>query len=219
MKKSNGLLRVMIYDDSTLEDGWDGFKEDGLALSWKWGDKLYRMFGGFDVAFGAKSIDDALDYLVNLGKENQISQVQFWCHGWPGRVYFGSKYLDEYSLYRNRIHAKKILLFKDSLTSNAVVWFRTCATFAGRPGQAFAKRFVDLLNTEGTQRRVAAYTHIIGPLQSGLHSIGPNEEPSWDISEGLPTGESVDNPKKIKNSGLFRPNTLTCLHGFVPKGW
>lgn len=215
----NKPIRVMIYDDSTLRDGWDGFKEDGLALSWKWGDKLYRMFGGFDVSFGAQNINEALDYLVELSEKEKISQIQFWCHGWPGRLYLGDSYLDERSFYRNRETAKKISLISERMTDDGLFWFRACSTFAGEAGQTFAKRFVELINNDNTARRAAGHTYIIGMLQSGLYTLGKNEEPGWDVNEGLVAGESVSFPQKLQWSNLFRPNTILFLRGAIPKGW
>lgn len=209
----NETLKVMIYDDSTLDDGWDGLKEDGLALSWKWGDKLYRKFGSIDIAFGAKSFEEAFGYISNLDPEKKVSEVHFWCHGGPGKVYLNRKFLNIDNIGPSGFHAVGLRKLKARLTDDALVWFRCCSLFAGQEGHDFAKKFAHVLNKDGTSRRVAAYTHIIGPSQSGLHTLGPGEEPSWSLTEGL------DENGKMKWSRFWKKNTVSCLRGTIPKGW
>ena len=60
--------------------------------------------------------------------------------------------------------------------------------------------------------KIASHTYIVGPWQSGLHTIKPDEEPTWDIDEGI-----YDNKKMI--SMPWSPNTIFCLTGKIPEGW
>jgi hypothetical protein len=61
--------------------------------------------------------------------------------------------------------------------------------------------------------RVAGHTYVIGPLQSGLHSVTPTQPPTWSMAEGFAAdGSSL-------TSTPWAPNTITCLHGAVPSTW
>ena len=85
---------------------------------------------------------------------------------------------------------------------DALFWFRTCETFAGAEGHAFARAW-----TRFFRARAAGHTFIIGPLQSGLHVLAPGEEPSWPEDEG---GHVWSSPRA--------PSTITFLHGTVRPG-
>jgi hypothetical protein len=90
------------------------------------------------------------------------------------------------------------------------LWFRTCSTFHGQEGKEFAASVTNVLG-----KPVAAHTHIIGVLQSGLHVARPGVLPKWSSVEGY------DNKKRgVKESGLFSPNTISFLDYQVPaKFW
>ena len=91
-------------------------------------------------------------------------------------------------------------------------WFRACETFGAVPGRDFARAFTDFLGC-----RAAGHTHVIAFLQSGLHSLGPGEEPHWPADEGLLHG-SPDAPLEACPSAPGAPNTITCLHSRFPEG-
>jgi hypothetical protein len=92
-------------------------------------------------------------------------------------------------------------------------WFRTCETFGARAGHRFAGAFSDFLGC-----RAAGHTYIIGHWQSGLHSLGPGEEPGWPDDEALVDG-TPDDPERASWSTRSAPNTITFLHGQVPAGY
>jgi hypothetical protein len=211
------MTRLMIYDNTTLEDGWDGFTEDGLGYSWFAGGRLYRFMRWIDKSKGVGSWSEALDWLIAEGKKKPISMVQYWGHGSWGRVWIGKEALSyKIAEQPSEVHDKWEELQK-YLAEDAVIWFRTCQTFGGGSGHHFAKKFSTWMGC-----KVAAFTYNIGPFQSGLHSIGPGEEPSWSKTEGMeliPGVDGADGRFKPIMGHFGAPNTVFCLKGSVPNGW
>ncbi|MET0405724.1 MAG: hypothetical protein ABW123_25110, partial [Cystobacter sp.] len=86
-------------------------------------------------------------------------------------------------------------------------------TFGTARGHAFARAWTRFFGC-----RAAGHTYVIGPWQSGLHSLGPGEEPTWSVAEGLPP-DGGDTARTARMSGRREPNTITCLHGEIPPGF
>jgi len=42
--------------------------------------------------------------------------------------------------------------------------------------------------------------------------LAPGEEPTWSETEGIEPGAP-----RAKDSSVLAPNTITCLHGALPK--
>lgn len=197
----NNGLRLMTYDNTD----W----ESGLTQSWFAGGGLYRLFRAIDLVKPVTSWAEALDWLATVEPSKKIDVWQFWGHGSPATAYVDYVPLNGLALEEGHPLHAPLLKLKERLHPKSLVWFRTCSTFHGPRGKKFAE---DLANFLGC--RVAAHTFVVGPLQSGLHSIGPGEAAGWPDEEGL-------DPKRggIKMSGPFDPNTITCLRASVPKGW
>lgn len=206
------MVRLMIYDDTTIDDGWHGWKEDGLAYSWFAGGRLYRWARWLDKVKGVSSWAEAFEWMMAEGKKEPISMIQYWGHGSWGHVWIGKKGFNLRSIKKNNANAQKWQELRQYLTDDAVIWFRTCSTFGGPVGKAFASEFAKLVNC-----KVAAHTHIIGPLQSGLHTLKPEQEPYWPDDEGIKT--LPDGSKESVWSGFGAPNTVFCLKGSIPEGW
>lgn len=203
------MTRLMIYDNTSLIDNFE-FK-DALANSWKIGGKLYRSLRWLDKIKPVSSWDEALDWLVEETKKEQVSMIQFWGHGYPGYAMIGQDYLTRSSL----LSVEKMDRFeklRDQLPSSAVIWFRTCATFAGEDGQRFAEEFSTKLDCV-----IAGHTHNIGVFQSGLHTVSPGHSPRWSKDEGVK--ELVDSTYTLEGSGPFLPRTINCLRGTIPDLW
>lgn len=205
------MARLMIYDDTTLDDGWDGWREDGLAYSWFAGGRLYRWVRWLDKVKGVGSWAEGLDWMLEEGKKEKISMIQYWGHGSPGNVWIGKESFNLRTLSKKTENCMKWKELSNYLTDDAVIWFRTCSTFGGPVGKVFASEF-----SKWVDCKVAAHTHIIGPLQGGLHSITPDQAPYWPDEEGF---EVVDGKKKSVWSTFGTPNTITCLRGSIPEGW
>lgn len=204
--------RLMIYDDTTIEDGWDGFGSDALAYSWLAGGRLYRWFRWLDTVQGVTSWDEALDWLIEQGKKEPISQIQFWGHGSWGRAWIGKESIGRLTIHEESSVHDKFEELKNYLADDALIWFRTCSTFGNERGIQFAKEFTEWMNC-----KIAAHTHIIGWWQGGLHSLKPGQDPYWSPDEGvrkLPDGkeESIWSTRKT-------PNTIRCFNGHLPEGW
>ncbi len=178
------IRRVMIYDASDRVPGVE------LADAWRAGGWLYRKARRLDICQGFGTWKKALDWLESLGP---VDSVQYWGHGSPGAVWLGGQRLDVQDLARVKVRD--------------LFWLRTCASFAGTPGHELA---VKMSRTLGCV--VAGHTHNIGLLQSGLHTIGPDETPAWSADEGLVEG-------KPAGSRLWLKHTITCLHGTFPGSW
>ncbi len=183
----------------------------GLSHSWFAGGALYRSLRRLDRFQGFDSWATALDWLSAVESEKKIEQIQYWGHGSPGRVWMNKKALTEGAFLGE--HALALRKLSARLTPESLVWFRTCSTFAGNAGHRFAQVWSQALGC-----RVAAFTHLVGPWQSGLHSIVPGDLPHWPNTEGIKEG-TPDKPTKLAWSSPWVPNTITCLGGSVPKGW
>ena len=210
MKKKT--KKLMIYDATTIKDGWDGFGNDGLAYSWFAGSRLYRWARWLDEVKGVTSWEEALDWVLEQGKDAKISQIQYWGHGSWGNVWIGKTALNKATVTKDSELHRKWAEVKKVLSDDALIWFRTCSTFGNGGGQAFARRFTDFMEC-----KVAAHTHIIGPLQGGLHSLSPGQDIYWPQKEGVLVGDNG------KESSLWTewktPNTIVCLRGVLPEGW
>lgn len=150
---------------------------------------------------------DDFEKLLNKSTK-KIDVMQMWGHGSPGASYIDSIPLTVKALEPNHKLHSVLLALKKRLHSKSVVWFRQCSIFAGPKGKEFAEKLANFLGCT-----IAAHTYIIGPFQSGLHTIRPNQKAHWSDAEGL----KLDG--KGKSSGWFEPNTITCLTGTIPKGW
>lgn len=180
-------LRVMIYDAT-----WHGSKPDQwfLTTSWILGGWLYRALGRIDEVYGATSWLDAVAWLNAVDQGREIAEIQYWGHGRWGRVMIGTDRLDARVLDDDAhpMH-DPFRAVAARLTPASLVWFRTCMTFGTAVGQRFASSCARFFGC-----RVAGHTYVVGPLQSGLHSLAPGEVPSWPVDEGVARGDERRSP-------------------------
>jgi len=201
----DGKLDLLFFDRSD----WAGKQ---LRMSWITGGLFYRLFRGVEVTRGFLDWPDAIEWLSTVEEDKKINSIQFWGHGSPGRVWINGEYLSIRSLLPTSPHRDLLLKLKSRLTPESTIWFRSCNVFAGKEGQMFATAFCQFMNC-----RIAAHTFIVGPWQSGLHTINPGEQPSWSKEEGV--GKNPDGTTKLLWSKPWSPNTIFCLTGKIPKGW
>jgi len=202
------MARLMIYDQTTLEDGLQ--KEDALAYSWRLGGKLYRKFRALDIVKGVSSWEEAFDWIISEGKKEQISSIQFWGHGSPGVAWIGRQPFTSASFSPGGNMHDKLNELRPYLSEFCQIWFRTCGTMAGQVGHEFAVKLSNLLDCS-----VAGHTYIIALWQSGLHLLRPGRTPDWPVDEGFDPSDR----SKLKWSSAFAPNTISCLRGSVPKAF
>ncbi len=179
---------VCIFD--ATETRW------GLSIPWRAGSVIL----GFDDVIEAKSWEDAIGALRTY-PDDSVREVQFWGHGTPGRVYINHKQLDVNDLAP---------LARVMASPSSLWWWRTCSSFAGVGGHAFAQRCVSVLGC-----RVASSTHRIGLLHSGQHSLRPGDRPQWATSEG---NERKDRPY-TDSSAPWAPHTIPCFTKKLPDAW
>jgi len=203
-------LRLMIYDRSCR----GRHALPGLSHAWWAGAKLYRTLGRLDAYRGVDSWEEALEFLAEYRPDRPLAEVQYWGHGKWGSARVRDQELDVLALNRDHALHSRLAAVRDRLGSDVpgpgLWWFRTCETLGARPGQRFATELADFLGA-----RVAGHTYIIGHVQSGLHTLGPGERPTWSVDEGLREG-SPDEPKRAHWSRMRAPNTITCLRGTIP---
>ena len=205
-------LRLMVFDRTCAGPRMLGAPLPGLTWSWKIGARLYRQLGRLDLAFGAASWAEALAWLRTVEARRPIAEIQIWSHGHWGRVLMQGDGLTTSSLAPSHAHHEALTAIRDRLTGpEALWWFRTCETFGRPEGHDFARAW-----TRFFACRAAGHTHIIGPWQSGLHSLRAGEEPRWSVTEGV--REDVPGGTTAAWSGASAPNTITCLHGSIPAG-
>jgi hypothetical protein len=198
--KKDETLDIMFYDSSD----WAG---EQLRFSWITGGKFYQLFRGIEQHSGFDSWIEALKWLCSVEPNKKINSIQFWGHGSPGRVWINGEALSARSVLASSEHRKFLLDLSDRLDEDAVVWFRSCNVFTGHEGKLFAVTMSKILNC-----KIAAHTYIVGPWQSGLHTIKPDEKPSWSVEEGM------EGEKRLW-SMPWSPNTVFCLTNKIPKEW
>ncbi|MCP4502339.1 MAG: DUF4347 domain-containing protein [Deltaproteobacteria bacterium] len=202
-------MRLMIYDDTCR--GNDGSL--GLTHSWILGGKLYQRRGLLDAFHGVRSWEEAFQWLLDVSGGESISEIQFWGHGKWGSAYLQREILDEKSLLSSHARCSQLDALAQQLTENSMWWFRTCETFGAEKGHAFAEHFTERLGC-----RVAGHTYIIGPWQSGLHSLRPGQKADWSTEEGIKEGNPIA-PQRALWSVPWAPHTLHCLQGHIPRNW
>lgn len=199
-------LRLIVYDRTQRLRA-----PRSLGYSWQYGTYLYRALGRVDAAYGARDFGGALRFLGTHAPNEPIREFQFWGHGKWGKAFVDRDALDRSVLEPSHRYHELFRAFRARLTTDALIWFRTCETLGAHAGQDFARALGD-----ATGARVAGHTYVIGFFQSGLHCLRPGEAPSWSATEGLSRG-SADAPEVAHTSTPDAPNTITCLDGAVPE--
>jgi hypothetical protein len=198
-------LRLLVYDATQRTR-----PPRALGFSWHAGSYLYRGLGRIDAALGARSFDEAFAWLGTYERERTIAELQFWGHGKWGRAFIDRESLDRRALAAGHPLHRGLSAFRERLSDEALVWFRTCETLGAEPGRTFASDLSDFLGAS-----VAGHTFVIGFFQSGLHRLLPGMKPSWSGAEGLARG-TPETPEAALDSGPREPNTITCLTGRIP---
>ena len=191
----SGSLRIMAYDATERSPvGW----------SWAIGAKVFGPW--FDAVIPATSWPDLLERCVSIAvqRDQSIRELQIWGHGRPGEPLMRGAPL----VPRHHAHLGALQAFARVLARPALVWFRMCGVFCGKPGQEYGEALADLLDCD-----VAAHTYVIGfPWHSGLHTVHPRKEATWSIHEG----RGVDGHPLP--SGRCEPNTqLFCRMSYPPE--
>lgn len=186
----------------------------GLSHAWAVGGGLYSALGRLDDRRGFDNWLDALRWVADYPGDRPIGEIQFWGHGKWGAAKIGCEPLDVDSLAPDHPHHGPLEAIRRRMVrDDGLWWFRTCETFGASAGHRFAQAWTDYFDC-----RAAGHTYIIGPWQSGLHSLRPGRRPDWSVDEGLAEG-SPDEPKQAHWSNRGAPNTITFLHGAVPTGF
>ncbi len=201
----------MVYDRTCTGKRF----RPGLSHAWQAGNVLYRGLGRIDAAVGVDSWDAAFDWLTTVQPERPIAEIQYWGHGKWGAAKVRDQVFDTETLAVSHRWSAALDRLRNRLRPGAegLLWFRTCETFGCAPGQRFAQALTDRLGC-----RVAGHTYIIGHWQSGLHTLLPGRSPTWSVDEGLKDG-TPDEPRAAHWSRLWKPNTISFLHGQIPGGY
>lgn len=203
-------LRLMVYDATQGGRG----PLPGLTASWWAGAHLYRALGRLDAWHPAETWADALGWLARVRPDRPIAEIQFWGHGHWGSARVAGEVLDRAALMPAHPHRRRLEAIRARLVpGDGLWWFRTCETFGARAGHDLARAWADFFGA-----RAAGHTFVIGPWQSGLHSLAPGAVPDWPADEGLVAG-TPGAPVKAAWSRPGAPHTVTCLAGRVPQGW
>lgn len=177
----------------------------GLSHAWSAGAVLYQRLGRIDRSYGAASWTEGLDWLIDISRDHTIAEIQFWGHGRWGGVFIAHDKLDVGALEPHHDHFPRLAAIKARLTPESLWWFRSCDVFGTEAGHDFARRWTRFFGC-----RAAGHTHTIHVLQSGLHVLGPDEEPTWSVTEGVTPGSD-----RASTSSVLAPRTISFLHGRV----
>ena len=163
-------MRLVIYDKT------QGF----LSWAWKIGALFLKMFGRSDQVVGVDSwagffeaCQAAVEEKDSNGTRHMLSRIEYWGHGHKGGVSCNGVRMDNPS--------KRLMELAPHMTPGALLWWRTCSAFSTKKGHQFARSCRDALGS----CRVAGHTYITWVWQSGLHVLGPGEEPDWRLDEGI----------------------------------
>ena len=194
-------LRVMLFDKSCRGRGL----APGLSHAWGGGGVLFRALGRFDAVHGAWSWSAALDWLIAVSTDHPIAEIQFWGHGEWGGLWIDEELMTAAALAPGHYLHDRLATVRDRLVpgGSALWWFRSCDVFGTQTGHDFARAWTRFFGC-----RAAGHTHHIMMLQSGLHVLGPDEEPTWPLDEGIEPGLA-----HARESSLRAPHTITFLHG------
>jgi len=187
------MKKIMIYDAAEASPvGW----------SWKVGAPVFWALCGFDAIAGVRSWAEGLAWLYTQGQAADVDEIHIWGHGRPGAPLIAGKPIDASV-------ASLVAALGRTLRPSSVVWFRSCATFAGKSGQSFARWVASALGC-----KVAGHTYNIGfPFHSGLRVVDSRHDPAWPQDEGLSeTGEPLW-------SGPTQPRTILFARNSVPARW
>lgn len=203
-------LRLMIYDD-TCRTSRLGL---GLTHSWIAGGILYKTLGRFQHTYAAQSWEEALDWIADIEKDRPICEIQFWGHGKWGQAQIDGQPLNAHATVPGHHLYKRLHRVKERMSGpDALWWFRTCETFGCEAGHDFAQRWSNFFGCTS-----AGHTYIIGPWQSGLHTLKPGDTPTWSLEEGLKRGTPAK-PQEAHWSTASTPRTISCLHSRIPQTW
>jgi hypothetical protein len=216
----------MVYDQTCTRDFpkprragklLEGAPWPGLSHSWWVGGVLYSALGRLDDWHGFSNWGAALAWLAEHRGDEDIAEIQFWGHGKWGSARIDQEALDISVLDPSHEHHDKLLAIRERLRRHdgqrPLWWFRTCETFGAQCGHEFARAWAEFFDC-----RAAGHTYVIGPYQSGLHTIEPGELPRWSVNEGIIEG-TAEQPRRARWSTRGEPNTITCLHGTIPAGY
>ncbi|MBI4815250.1 MAG: DUF4347 domain-containing protein [Deltaproteobacteria bacterium] len=197
-------LRLLVYDATCR-----GPRALYLSTIWTAGARLFSGLSAYDAFFGAKSWDEALEWLATVRADEPIEEVQYWGHGNFGSIRLGAQNLELASLDPSGPFRAGLDRVRDRIVGpEALIWLRTCEAFGTRRGQDFARGLADFFGC-----RVAGHTYVIGWAQSGLHVLRPGEEARWSEREGL----HPHRPNRARWSGLLEPNTVPFLSARLPR--
>jgi hypothetical protein len=203
-------LRLVIFDKTCSGGSLIPLRTPGLTQSWIAGTALHKARGRIDAAMGVSSWAEALSWLAAVQPERPIGEIQLWAHGRWGRAYLDRDVLDGHATTPGHPLHDALVDVRARLTPDALWWFRTCETFGRAEGHSFARAF-----SRHMRCAVAGHTFIVGPWQSGLHVLTPQQEPTWSVHEGV----ADEATGKALWSTPWAPRTIHCLRADIPRAW
>lgn len=179
-------MKLAIFDTSKAAGS--------VRHAWPIGAGILKARGKLTHVGGFKDLADALQWSTGAGT-GVVDQLEIWCHGFPGGIKWGEQYYQGTLPMLDQVAR--------AMAPGGVVWFRACRVFHGDKGIRFAGEAAGALRC-----LVAGHTYDIGPLQSGLHTMDPDERIAWPADEG-----------GAKPSRPWHPNTIHCLQNDIPGGF
>jgi hypothetical protein len=116
---------------------------------------------------------------------NSIRRIEVWTHGQPGsfriqRQHFGR----EIFTTRNARLLGSLQTLRARLMGGAVIHFRSCVTFHGPEGRAFAEAASRFLNATGKGIILMGHTRPTGLIHPGWRTLLPGRRATWSDREG-----------------------------------
>lgn len=150
-----------------------------------------RLMGYFDrdvVLARGRDLPDLINGLEATLRQRglkSIRRIEIWTHGNPGTFRIQRKHLGrEIYTARDPKLLESLQMLRGLLTGGAVIHFRSCVTFHGPDGRAFAEETSRFFNATGKGVVVMGHTRPTGLIHPGARTLLPGRRAHWSDREG-----------------------------------
>lgn len=181
--------RSAIVIVSGVDRAFDWAKPVRPEPWWPVGARLLRYFDHDVVLARGRDLPDLVSRLEAELRERRLAsirRVEIWSHGNPGTFRIQRQNLGReiFSTSDEKLLAA-LQTLRSRLAGGAVIHFRSCRTFHGRAGRAFAEAASRFFNVTGKGVIVMGHTRPTGLIHPGWRTLLPARRASWSDREGM----------------------------------
>ncbi|MBI5866493.1 MAG: hypothetical protein HZB38_18650 [Planctomycetes bacterium] len=150
--------------------------------------KTMRYFDHDIIPISGRDFPDLVENIeqrLNAERFRGIRRIEFWTHGGPGWFKIQSRALGREFFASNDKRVQEALrTLRAALLPDAVLHFRSCSTFFGPRGRAFAQASSEFFNQGGKRITVIGHTRPTGLTHPGQKTLAPGDRATWDDWDG-----------------------------------